>query len=123
MGSEKRKIRLVIPPECQAGAHNYKIAFSDKALQIADIRAQVDHASQIIRLSRYGTNVTTRTIPRSVTVLFESFLHELLHIHNHLWCGGDLTEQLIEAISAGLSQSLLSLGIEPDFSEIPEEEL
>ena len=116
-------MRLVILPECQAGALTYKIIFSDKALQIADVRAQVEHAEQLIRLSKHGSYTTLRAIPRSAAVLFEMLLHEIIHIHNHLWCGGDLTEQQTEALAAGLTQSLLSLGIEPDFSQIPEERL
>lgn len=116
-------MKLKIPPEVQAGHITYKIVFSDKALQIADMRGQVDHAAQLIRLSKHGTNGTTRAIPRSSAVLFEMLHHELIHIHNHLWCGGELTEQQIEALASGLTQSLMSLGIEPGFSEIPEEEL
>lgn len=116
-------MKVIISPECQAGHLTYKIVFNDKALQIADLRGQVDHAGQIIRLSKHGTFTTTRGIPRSTAVLFEMLLHELFHIHNHLWCGGDLTEQQIEAMASGSAQSLLSLGFEPDFSQIPNEEL
>lgn len=116
-------MKLVISPEVRMGAFSYKIVFSDKTMQIADVRAQVEHAEQVIRLSKHGTHWTTRAIPRSSTALLEMLLHEIIHVHNHLWLGGDLTEQQIEAMASGLAQSLLSLGIEPDFSQIPEEEL
>lgn len=114
-------MKLVIPSKCQMGALSYEIVFSDKTLQIADVRAQVEHAEQVIRLSKHGTYSTTRAIPRSPAALLEILLHEVIHVHNHLWLGGDLTEQQTEALAAGLAQSLLSLGIEPDFSQVPEE--
>ncbi len=116
-------MKLVIPVSVKAGHLNYKILFADKVLQIADVRAQVNHTQQEIRLSKYGTYKASHGIERSSAVLLEFLMHEILHIHNNLWCGGELTEQQTEAISAGLAQSLMSLGIEPDFSQIPEEEL
>lgn len=114
-------MKLVIPSEYQIGAHTYKIRFNDKLLILADLKAQCSHPDQIVRLSAYGTQ--GGKMRRSNTVLFEMLLHEILHPIDHLYCGSELTEQQIEAISAGLTQSLLSLGIEPDFSEIQEEEL
>ncbi len=114
-------MKLVIPSGVRAGHLTFDIVFSDKPLRIADVRAQVNHTPQIIRLSKFGTYEGGEGFGRSTAVLFEMLLHELLHIHNHLWCGSELTEMQIEAIASGLTQSLLSLGLEPDFSQVPEE--
>jgi len=112
-------MKLIIPPTCQIGAHTYKVRFNDKLLGAADLRAQTNHKEQLIRLST-GEHAGVR---RSNTMLFEMLLHEILHPINQLYCGGEVTEQQIEAISAGMAQALLSLGIEADFSQIPEEEI
>lgn len=111
-------MKLIIPPECQIGAHTYKIMINEKALEVANIRGQVSFSEEIIRLSLRHDGHS-----RSLTMVFEALLHEMLHVVNQLYCGGELNEQQHEAIGAGMSQPLLSLGIEPDFSQIPEEKL
>lgn len=110
-------MKLIITPECQIGVHTYKIRINNKALDIANLRANVDYNEQIVRLS---TRLDGKQ--RSNSMIFEALLHEFLHPINHLLMGGELTETQHEQISAGLAQALLSLGIEPDFSQIPEEE-
>lgn len=111
-------MKLIIPSECQIGAHTYKIRISEKALDVANIRGQVSFSEETIRLS-----LEHEGHKRSDTMVFEALLHEILHMVNNLYCGGELSEQQHEAIGAGISQPLLSLGIEPDFSQIPEEKL
>lgn len=110
-------MKLIIPSECQIVAHTYRIRINNRALGIADLRANVSYNEQIIRLS-----TCLEGKPRSNSMTFEALLHEMLHPINHLFMGGELTEQQIEQVSAGLTQMLLSMGIEPDFSKIPEEE-
>jgi len=114
-------MKLVIPDIVESGHLDYRIIFDDKSLQVADSRAQVNYAEQTIRLSKYGTYSSDRGTHRSPAAILEALLHELLHVHNNLWCADELTEQQVEALAAGLTQSLISLGIEPDFSRIPEE--
>jgi len=111
-------MKLIIPPECQIGAHTYKIRISEKPLAVAHLRAQVSFSEELIRLSLKEDEHV-----RSITMVFEALLHEILHVVNELYCGGEISEQQHEAIGAGMSQPLLSLGIEPDFSQIPEEKL
>ncbi len=111
-------MKLIIPPECQIGAHTYKIRISNKALDIAELRGQVRYITQIIRISTH-----TDTMPRTNSMVFDALIHEMLHPISHLFMGGELTETQIEQIATGFTQVLLSLGIEPDFSQIPEEKL
>lgn len=114
-------MKLVIPDSVDTGPLNYSIIFDDKSLQVADIRAQVNHTTQIIRLSKYGTYDATAGAQRSPATILEMLLHEMIHINNHMWCGGELTETQTEALASGITQGLLSLGIEPDFSQVPVE--
>lgn len=111
-------MKLVIPSQCQIGAHTYKIVVNEKALEVAGLRAQVTFAEETIRIS-----FKEKGYKRSNTMVFEALLHEILHVIDALYCGSELTEQQIESIGAGMSQPLLSLGVEPDFSQIQEEEL
>lgn len=111
-------MKFIIPPEYQIGAHTYRIRINNKALDIADLRANVSYNDQIIRLS---THLDGK--PRSNSMVFEALLHEVLHPINHLFMGGELSEQQHEQISTGLAQAFLSMGIEPDFSQIPKETL
>lgn len=111
-------MKVIISSECQIGAHTYKIRVSEKALAVANLRGQVSYPEEVIRIS-----LKHYDYERSNTMIFEALLHEILHVVDALYCGGELTEQQTESICAGMSQPLLSLGIEPDFSQIQEEEI
>ena len=109
-------MKLVIPSECQIGARKIRIRRSEQGLEIGDMSAQTSMFNQIIRISTvYHAN------PRHNEQLLETLLHEAVHIIDHLYIRA-LDEEQIGALGSGLAQFLISLGIEPDFSQIPEEE-
>lgn len=110
-------MKLVIPAEVQVGSNKIRIRINEKALDIADLSAQYSTYENIIRLSLLY-NGKLRSIPR----VFESFIHEIEHAIDGLYIR-ELEERQIGALASGLAQAFLSLGIEPDFSNIPEEEL
>ncbi len=105
-------MKLVIPPEFQIGPHLFKIRWGDKYLDIAHIRAHENCKDQIIRLHT----------GQSTSATFETLLHEVDHIVCYLYGieHGDEESALI-ARSVGFCQFLMSIGIEPDFSQVPEE--
>ena len=103
-------MKLVIPPQCQIGAHTFKIVWNTRYVEHGERRAEADAKEQMIRLAH----------DRSNTSLFESLLHEIRHMIDYTF-HLDESEEQITARTAALTQTVLSLGIEPDFSEIPEE--
>lgn len=105
-------MKLVIPSECQVINRNYSIRFSENMLRAAESRAQADHIMQVIRLSRRRSDVQK----------FEELIHEGLE-SMHDCINLDISHDTMIALSPLLAQFLLSLGIEPDFSQIQEEEL
>ena len=113
VGKEKQKVKLVIPPECQIGAHTFQIRYSDKIMEVMGTRGGCEYLEQhIIRLK---TN-------RPASATFQTLLHEATHLITMLY-NPELKEEDIWTIGAVLCQFLMSLGIEPDFSQILEEEL
>jgi len=109
-------MKMMIPHECQIGAHTFKIRWSPKILDIQDAKGG----------SEYRLDLIVRLMPgRPTTQTFQTLMHEILHLIDMVTLGNDskITEIEIQALSSGLAQSLLSLGIEPDFSQISEEEL
>ena len=110
-------MKLIIPPKCQIGALNYKIVFSDYLLGKLENRATSNVAEQIIRLRKRAT-VGNKEI--SHEQLLSDLCHEIEHIINDT---AGLSEEEHEIVIRGslMTQALLSLGIEPVFSQIPEE--
>ena len=105
-------MKLIIPNECQIISRQYSIRFSETALRLSDARAQSDHIMQVIRLSR----------ERPDTQKFENLIHEGIEaIQDCL--NLELPHNTLIAISPTLAQFLVSLGIEPDFSQISEEKI
>lgn len=105
---------LKIPPSVQVGAHTFSIRFSDKWLDAAGVRGSESCKDQIIRLHK----------GQSVSATFEALIHELDHIVSYVFgIESGSCEEAVVARGAGLTQVLMSMGIEPDFSEIPDEEL
>ena len=105
-------MKLIISSECQVGAHTFKIRWSDKWLDARGVRGYEDCKDQIIRLHT----------GQSISATFEALIHELGHVVEYTY-GLDSKEEEVVVRAAGLCQSLMSLGIEPDFSQIPEEKL
>ena len=105
-------MKLIIPPECQIGALKYSIRFNDWLLNKLDYKAHCSHKDQVIYLH-------TGLSPEGT---FEDLIHELYHISS--WTSAhDLEENSIKGNANCLTQALISLGIEPDFSLIPEGKL
>lgn len=105
-------MKLTIPPECQIGCRTIRIRFSDKILDWQGHRATENTLDEIIRLHT----------GQSVAATFETLIHEAEHIVNYFYAVEEEEKDTV-IHSTGLCQFLLSLGIEPDFSQIPEEEL
>ena len=106
-------MKLVIPPKCQIGAHIIKIVWSRKLLEVQEARGGSEYLGEII----------IRLMPnRPITATFQTLIHEIFHQIDFVYHLKDLGDDSIQVLSAGLAQALLSLDIEPDFSQIPEEE-
>ncbi len=105
-------MKLKIPPECQIGAHTFRIRWSDRWLDARGVRGHESCEDQIVRLHT----------GQSISATFEALIHELDHIIEYTY-GLEGNEKEVITRAAGLCQCLMSLGIEPDFSQIPEEEL
>lgn len=104
-------MKLIIPPECQIGAITYGIRRNDFLLHKMDRSGTINSKDQLIRIAH-----------REVSQEFLILMHEALHgISDEQ--GYDFDEGCIKAISTGITIFLKSLGIEPDFSQIPEEKL
>lgn len=110
-------MKLVIPPECQVGGNKIRIRINEKALDIAGLSAQYSAYENIIRLSLIYDGK-----PRDKARVLESLIHELNHAVDGLYMR-ELEERQVGVMASGWTQIFLSLGIEPDFSQIPEEEL
>ena len=101
----------MIPPECQIGAITYDILRNDFLLEKMNRSGYINSREQKIRVAH-----------REVSQEFLILMHEAFHgISDEQ--GYELEEGCIHALSTGLTIFLNSLGIEPDFSQIPEEEL
>lgn len=101
-------MRLIIPPQFQIGCRIFSIRINEKLLQELGYKAQLDDRADLIRLSK-----------RSPQSMFESLIHEMLHEATYS-CHQDSDDDNIQPLATFLAQALLSLGIEPDFSEVPE---
>lgn len=104
-------MKLIIPPEIKMGPITLRIVKSDKLLEKLNYRSSTNVKEEIIRLSS----------DRSVEQIFAGLLHEVLH-NCEDFSGIGFEEREIISISNFLAQALLSMGIEPDFSQVPEEE-
>lgn len=103
-------MKLIIPAEFQMGARVFRIRFNGKLLAELGIKAQLVDKEELIRLAH-----------RSPMSMFESLTHEIHHEAAYLCGDDDAPEGRIMAEANFMAQALISLGIEPDFSHIPEE--
>lgn len=104
-------MKLIIPAEFQMGVRTFKIRFNDKLLKELGIKAQLVDKEDLIRLAH-----------RTPLSMFESLIHEIYHETAYLGGDDEPPERRIMAEANFMAQGLISLGIEPDFSQIPEEE-
>jgi len=108
-------MKIIIPSELQIGSRKIKIRISEKALGIADLQAQASIYEDILRLS-----LKYEGYCRSNAIIFENLLHEIVHFIDRLYMR-ELEERQVGALGSGLAQALMSMDIEPDFSQIPKE--
>ena len=104
-------MKLVIPRECQVGSMSYEIVTNDWLLDKQDIKAQFSSMDQKIYLH-------TGLSPEAT---FDCLIHEIIHIANFA-TGKQLAESDVVGIGSLLTQALFSMGIEPDFDKMPEEQ-
>jgi hypothetical protein len=104
-------MKFVIPPQFHMGARTFRIKRNEKLLKELGYKAQLDDKNDLVRLSE-----------RSSLSMFESLLHEMLHEAHYLCGSEDAPEGKILALAGFMAQALVSMGIEPDFSLIGEEE-
>lgn len=100
-----------IPPSCQIGAITYRIVASDQVLDALDVRGQITSDDETIRLA-FGK--------RSAPQIFATLVHEFVHSAAHE-TGHELEEGAVAGIASGVAQALLSMGLAPDFGDIPAE--
>ncbi len=105
-------MKLVILPKYQIGGHTYSVVLN------ADLKDDNEYGRVNHRLQRIELNPA-----RPNSQIIEALIHELLHTINCVYFNRHLEEDSISAMSEGLLQVFQQLGIEPDFGQIPNEEL
>ncbi len=107
-------MKLVIPDKVQIGAHESKIRWSPKILDIMECKGG----------SEYRDDHILRLMPhRPVSQQFQTLIHEGIHQIDHVFEVDGLTEAQVCILAGGLCQFFMSLGIEPDFSQVQEEKV
>ena len=106
-------MRLIIPGIAKVGAHDFKVRWSPKILDLLEAKGG----------SEYRNDHFVRLMPgRPVSQSFQTLMHEGIHQIDHVFDAGELSENQVCTLAAGIAQFLMSLGIEPDFSQILNEE-
>lgn len=100
-----------VPPSFQMGARTFRVRVNEALLKALNYRAQLEDRNDLVRLSI-----------RSNLSMFESLIHEMLHEAHYLCGEDDASEGKILSLAGFMAQGLISMGIEPDFSLIGEEE-
>ena len=98
----------------QIGGHTFDVVHSPYYLDGLSCKGE----------SEYRQRHTIRLLKdRPATQKFQTFIHEGLHQIDHVFGNGEMSEELIQLLAGGLCQMLLSMGLEPDFSDLPTEEV
>lgn len=112
IGGKEVSMKLVIPSECQIGAHTFKIVWSPKILDIQEAKGG----------SEYRQDLVIRLMPnRPITQTLQTLIHEAIHLADFVFDVSNVREEETRILAGALTQFLFSLGIEPDFSQIQEE--
>jgi len=107
-------MKLIIPSKCQIGAHTFKIRSSPRIMDIQDAKGG----------SEYRQEHIIRLMPnRPASSTFQTLIHEAIHLGDGVFGTNSIPEEVVRLLGGTLAQFLLSLGVEPDFSQIKEEEL
>lgn len=110
-------MKWIVPSEVQIGGRIIRIRVNEKALDVADLQSQLSlQADNIIRISLVLDGKARATI-----VVLQALCHEIAHAIDALYMK-ELEERQVGVLGEGFAQALISMGIEPDFSQIPEEE-
>ena len=104
-------MKVKIPKKIKFLTHEYEIVFDTKELQSAGTMGLTRHLFQKITLDNKVT-------PPSE--LNQIFLHEFIHVIERHMCI-KIDDADVDRISEGISELLLQLGVEFDWSNIKEE--
>lgn len=108
--------KLVIPSEIKISPLNFKIRWNDRYLLVRGCSGEMLLADETIRIPHWLSPEFT----------FYHLIHEGLHairrLHGLELEAKEDEEREVTDLSTGITDFLLSLGIEPDFSKILEEE-
>lgn len=103
-------MKLIIPSEIKIGCVKIRIVFNEELMFKMDTIGYASTKDQTIYLS--NRHKTDRK--------FGTLIHEILHI-----CatesGAEMDESVVTGVATLMAQALVSMQIEPDFSQIPEE--
>lgn len=108
-------MKLIIPSECQIGSLIFEVCWNDDLLRRLDLVGQINSKDQRLRLAHRKSDQN-----------FLNLIHEAIHgicMELGIESYKDNPEAFTDALSTGITIFLRSLGIEPDFSQIKEEEL
>lgn len=103
-------MKIVIPAVIKIGPLDISVVFSDTLMEKMNDRSSCNIKEQIIRLRSGCSN----------DQLFANLIHEVDHIVEDV-AGIDTKENSTIGRANLMAQALLSMGIEPDFSQIPKE--
>lgn len=106
-------MKWIVPPEFEMGACKYKIFRSQKVLEKLESAGHLSVSDEHILLPDKDLSPE-----RMLVCLF----HELDHLANNT-IGVDQDEREVDGRANMMAQAILSMGIEPDFSQVPKAEL
>jgi hypothetical protein len=96
-----------IPSRLKIGGHDYKVLYPYNFKERCDIQAQNDTALNEIRINDVDQCGNKRTDSNT----YVSFLHEILHVVDTIYCnrqienlGHEARERIVEGLSEGLYQ-------------------
>ena len=110
-------MKFTIAPQFTIGARKFRIVFNDFLLAKMRDDASANMLEQIVRLPYKGSASGIKVTPEAQ---FELLLHEIEHTINVI-LGINASERDCTSRATLLAQALISLGLEPDFSQITEE--
>ena len=105
-------MKLTIPANCKLGALTFSIKRNDELLDKLDECAHISNRHQSIWIAH-----------RKADQEFVALLHEAFHdiVCRRIGPADAENECLVDSLAHEMAIFLHSLGIEPDFSEIPED--
>ncbi len=105
-------MKLTIPPRCQIGALTFSIKRNDELLEKLDECAHISSRHQTIWIAH-------RESDKELVALLHEAFHDI--VRRRIGPEGAENEYLIDSLAHEIAIFLHSLGIESDFSKIPED--